>query len=330
MPILAHKLKQSDINKSHYLITGNEIYFKNRSKHLIKKHLQAQDEYDFLSFDITSSSFDFSQIKQHTANLSLFSQRNCISIDVSGKLNKKANEEMLALLKDSDDTTFVITMDKLSKAQEKTNWIAWLMQQGLVILANELKKEEALYWAKLMLKKRHIETTPEGYQFIVENNQNNLSSLMQDIEKISLVFKEGTISLEEIQSCMSDQSKFNIFQCIDEALLKNPQKALYMLKQLEINHAEPTLILWALLKEVRTLTNMRHAFDKGAKLNDLFYHHKVWQSKKRAYKTQVETNSLLKFYDILHQAKVIDETIKGLRQGNVWYALQSLLFKVAS
>ena len=136
MRIYADRLAQQSLaNFPCFLIAGDEPLIKVESIDYIRQQLQQQglaEERLSFSFD---ADFQWSSIFDAMAELSLFSQYRLIELQLDRSPDKAIQnqlQELLALL--NPETRLIISLPKLTKANEKQSWYQQIELQGLVVM----------------------------------------------------------------------------------------------------------------------------------------------------------------------------------------------------
>ncbi len=330
------KIQAQFLNTTHLtslkftLISGNDDYLREQSILKIQAYLKSQSLPPAEQFNIDATGFQWSAIHALTCNGSLFDDLTIIIIRSAHALKKSQHDEMQQLITQSIDTCCIIVLPKLTKAQEKQSWIKHIEKDGLHIAADPIPSYKFPQLIKQRMQDKSLQTTGQGYELLANSFEGNLLGLEQEIEKLSLIFGNGMISYDMLCDNISDQSHHSIFQCVDFAIGQNPIKANNILKQLKCDKIQPHIILWAITKELRTLTNMKFDVEKGQSVSNVLNAYHVWQTKKSMYSQQLNQRPLIEFYQLLKQSKEADASIKGLSVINPWQALNAILFRIAS
>ncbi|MFT5712635.1 MAG: DNA polymerase-3 subunit delta, partial [Glaciecola sp.] len=107
----------------------------------------------------------------------------------------------------------------------------------------------------------------------------------QEIEKLALTYADSGQQVDEkiVAAGMVDQSRFTVFQFVDDLLAGDIQKAIKILYRLESEGVEPNIILWNLIKEAQTLSECQAMQSIEGSIN--FSKLRIWQNKQALYQT---------------------------------------------
>ena len=177
------------------------------------------------------------------------------------------------------------------------------------------------------MQKLGLKTDIQGINLINEMSTGNLLAAAQEIEKLSLLYGQTNISAEQIYSGINDNARFNVYNLIDAALQNNATLCMQIINNLKNSGAEPTIILWAIARELRSLIGIATAIKHGKSLDQAMQ--SVWSSRKNIVKKALQQHSLQNFTKMLAAAARIDLIIKGATKGVVWVAIDKLYLALA-
>ena len=98
-----------------------------------------------------------------------------------------------------------------------------------------------------------MELQPEAAQLIVDRVEGNLLAAKQELEKLALLSNGEPIGEELVLRSVGDTARYDVFQLAAAAAAGEAYRALRVLMGLKSEGVEPTLILWALVRELRGL-----------------------------------------------------------------------------
>jgi len=270
-------------------------------------------------------------IYSDTHSLSLFSTKKIIELNLSHiKLTSaggKILEEYAA--KPLKDTLLIIYSSKLDSKIEKSAWYQSIDKCGVIMPIWPINPEQLPQWIIQRAKKLNLTITQEGAERLAAAVEGNLLAASQEIEKLCLLQPTGTISAETIENAVTDNARFDIFNLVDSTLLGNGKRSIRILQTLAAEDIELTLVLWALTRELRLLSEMQKKIKQGVSLSSLFSQYRIWEKRQPATRAFLRRHPLQRCWELLINAAKIDRIIKGVETGNVWDELQDLAIKMA-
>jgi DNA polymerase III subunit delta len=275
--------------------------------------------------------FDWQQIPASTANFSLFAQKKLIDCRLPhAKPGDAGTAALQAYCKMANpDCVLIISTDKVDATSQKSRWYKLIDEHGAVLSLWPLKANEFPRWLQQRLSQRGLQCPPKAIALLAERTEGNLLAASQEIEKLQLLYDRGPLTLEQVEDSVIQASRYDIFQLIDTALSGDAKKCYQILDQLRAEGNEPPLILWALTRELRTITQLAYGVAQGRKLSNLLQEHRIWDTRKAVLQQALRHLSLRRCHELLQHAQHTDSVIKGVNTGNVWDELLKLALSLA-
>jgi DNA polymerase-3 subunit delta len=89
------------------------------------------------------------------------------------------------------------------------------------------------------------------------------------------------------------------------------------------------LVLWALSREVRTMTEIARQSRQGTSLGSLFSQFRIWEKRQPGARRFLQQHDQRSCWQLLIESAKIDRIIKGAQTGKVWDELKRLTLKIA-
>jgi len=299
-----------------YLITGDEPLLQQEAQQQIRQACQAQG---FLHRELLSiepgTSWD--DLYSHTTALDLFSEKKILDIrHPQTKFDKKAQQFLLHLSENRHtDTVVMISSGKLSAAQKKAKWFKQLEKNASIITIWPVSNRDLPQWIQQRLAKANIKANHASIQLLASLTEGNLLATQQAITKLKLLYPSTTVQPQHICHAIHDTARFTVFDLSNYALAGNLVKTQRALQQLLSSGTEPTLILWALTREVRLLHKLLHAKNQGENIQNLLRFE--WQSRQQLLKSAAARLPLPLCEQLLQLAAKTDKCIKGLTRDDI-------------
>ncbi len=275
--------------KPFYLISGDEPLLVQEARDLI---ITAAQSHGFSEKTIhhIEPGFHTETLVASTYNGSLFSEKKLIDIR---NPNAKVDADLLAFLehffeKPTDDCIVIMSTDKLSAAQQKTNWFEHIKKHGVFLPIWPIRSGELTRWITERAKHHALTMSTDIAQLLANFTEGNLLSAQQALQKLALLYPNATISREQLITVLSDHARFNIFDLSESLFSGNTKRIARIIARLQQTGEEPTLVLWAICRKLR------------------------------------ENSASAKVKNALQKAAHVDEIIKGAKTGEVWQAIMKL------
>ncbi len=313
-----------------YFVSGDEPFQVDEACRLIREaaQLQAYSERQIFHVD---QKFDWNSLAAEGSNLSLFSEKKLIELRMPnakpGREGTKALQEYTESI--PEDTILLISAGKLDASQTKSKWVKSLEQAGLLLQIWPIELGRLPQWIQQRLNLRGLTAPPDAIKILADRIEGNLLAADQEFEKLLLLYGEGTLSIEQIQSAVSDSARYDIFNFADATLSGDPERVAKLVFGLKAEGVEAVLMLWALQREIRSLYKIQEEMFSGSNLNSAMAAQRVWDKRKPLISRAIQRGSLAKSRKWLQHCQQLDCIIKGQRTGKAWDELLELALEVA-
>ncbi len=175
-------------------------------------------------------------------------------------------------------------------------------------------------WLGSRARALNVEMEPAAAQLIVDRVEGNLLAAKQELEKLALLADGEPISTQLVMGTVADSARYDIFQLAEAAAAGDAQRALRVLLGLKSEGVEPTLILWALVRELRGLWQARerdrlHTQSAGAGWN---------QAARPSRACARADRQACRWRSCCGQASRRGPHLKGVARGDAWTAIIGL------
>lgn len=307
-----------------YILSGEELLLKQDTALLIRKKAKQ------LGFDerVKISSEDTTDVERLYTLLnsaSLLADKQLLELDFRHAAPNKMMSQILQEYsqKPSPNHLLLIDIGKIDDKITRSVWYKALEKIGAVITLWPLPREQLPNWISQRAKKYKLTINQEATNVLADFAEGNLGAAAQALEKLYLYPKtsQTVIDLALVKTILTDESRYSIFDFIENLIACQPARTLHILKTLKQEGTEPTLVLWAITRELRLLADLASQIKQGAAMETLWQKHRIFFRRQAAIR-----KFLLHFTadDCLHhlaEAAEIDSVIKGAVSGNSWEKL---------
>jgi DNA polymerase-3 subunit delta len=301
-----------------YLVSGDEPLLVGEAADAIRAAAKTAGYADRTVFHVDRT-FDWDELRQATQALSLFAERRLFELRMpSGKPDKGA--ALLAELaqRPAPDVMCLVVAGKLDKKASDAPWVRAVEKHGVWAAVWPVETAALPEWLRRRAKLLHADIEPAAAQLIVERVEGNLLAANQELQKLALLAEGAPISAELVRRSVGDSARYDVFQLAEAAAAGDASRALRVLLGLKSEGVEPTLILWALVREVRGMWQARERdrLRTGARAG--------WNQAATPAPRALSRLGKLPLDRLLMQASHADRVIKGMAQGDAWSALTGL------
>ncbi|HEY0746308.1 MAG TPA: DNA polymerase III subunit delta [Steroidobacteraceae bacterium] len=302
-----------------YLVSGDEPLLVGEAADAVRASARAAGYADRQVFFIDRT-FAWDELRLATQSLSLFAQKRLFELRMpTGKPDKGA-----ALLADlaaqsAPDLTYLLITGKLDKKTSDAPWVQAVEKHGTWVTIAAVDTAAMPAWLRSRAKALHIEIDPEASQLIIDRVEGNLLAAQQELEKLSLLSNGRSIDTDLVLRSVGDNARYDVFQLAEAAAAGDAARALRVLLGLKSEGVEPTLILWALVRELRGMWQARERERLRSAVRG-----SGWNLAATPSARALARLKKLPLAPLLIQASHTDRVIKGLAAGDAWSALTGL------
>jgi len=309
------------------LINGNEPLFIEEALDQVRAALKPMgfDERITLQLEV---GFDWSSVTGVGQAMSLFSERRLIELRVPKSLGVAGTKAITEFCNNPpDDDMLVLLMPALDKRQRQAKWARLVDNSGWLIDCYDLSPAQFPAWIKQRIQSRSLRVEAGVVELLAEQLEGNVLAAAQEIDKLQVLSANGAVTLKLLSMSLADQARFDVYALSEACLQGNFARALRIKQRLQSEGIEPVIVVWALVREIRTLANISAAMGMGENRAMLFKQHRIWSKREPAVNSALGRINSEHWYQLLEQAALLDQTIKGQRYqdaGSVWYQLELL------
>lgn len=309
-----------------YLVSGDEPLLLQECCDLIRRQARAQGCTDREVIDASGKHFDWQEILHSASSMSLFADRKLVELRLpSGKPGAEGSKALCEYLDISGDDVLLIISGKIDKQSTNSKWHKALDKAGATIQVWPVDASKLPNWLRQRVNAAGMSIDNDALQLLCDRVEGNLLAAVQEVEKLKLLATDSKISTHTVTESVSDNARFNVFELADMALKGNAAASLRILHGLRGEGTEPTIVLWALAREIRTLHEVQQECPSGQGIQQALSARRVWQNRMHLMQGALARHNLESMSGLLEMAVKADGSIKGYAGGRPWDNLEDLV-----
>ncbi|MEB3753579.1 DNA polymerase III subunit delta [Acinetobacter sp. MD2(2019)] len=311
-------LKRIENAQGAWVLQGQEPLLEHNLLDQLRQHWQRQG-IERQRYEIQSVS-DWKTVFNALNSLSLFSQQ--LAIEAHGKI--KPDAASLKLLKNylqhNEQNLLVVVMPKQDNQSLKSAFFQLIEANAVLVSLNAPYPQDRQRILTVEAEKLGISLDSAAWQWLLEHHEHNLLAAKNSLIRVSDTFAEHSqIHVEDLQSCLNDQSRYSLYDLSDNLLKGDLATAIKIYQYLLATGEAMSLILWTLSKEMRLLMLLFEQPQNALQLG-------IWKTKVHLYQQalrRIAPQQLLGWPNLLLK---LDASIKGLSADNAeQLALQAVV-----
>ncbi|WP_216796705.1 DNA polymerase III subunit delta [Candidatus Vallotia tarda] len=266
--------------------------------------------------------FDWSLLLGTVQSMSLFDERQVIELRIpTRRLDKNGGEALKALAASvNPDVLILISLPRLDVVMQKTAWFAALLQTGVMIRIDTIKRMQLPNWIdkRLAAQKQGVLPGDEGRQtlhLITERVEGNLLAAHQEIQKLGLLYPAGKLTLEQVRDSVLNVARYNVFKLNEAMLAGDIERLARMFDGLRGEGEASVLVLWAIAEEIRALMRIKQGLADGKELAILIRENRVCGLRAQLMPSALQRVNKSLLEQALWLASRLDRQIKGVYSG---------------
>jgi DNA polymerase-3 subunit delta len=280
---------------------------------------------------IAEQHFKWNELRISAQSLSLFTSRKVVDLRIpSGKPGVEGGQALQDYCANmSEDVLTLISLPKLDKTAQKSQWFTALQQHGVMVSADDIPRNALPLWIAGRLKRQEQKADKITLEFLADRCEGNLLAAFQEIQKLALLFPSGELSFDQVKNAVMDVARYDVFKLSEAMLNGNAVRYAHILDGLRAEGTATVLVLWAVSEEIRTLGKVLNAAQRSGNLSNAMRDARVWGPRLGLIENAARRLKFPHIERAMQHASRLDRIIKGLRQGDVWDELLQLGLRFA-
>lgn len=214
--------------------------------------------------DTPDRSFDWAEWLANAKSRSLLSDKRCIELRLpTGKPGLEGSKAIQAWCQNPpEDVCLSLVLPRVDKTLASSSWFKALEQHGQVISIQELPASDRPQWIANRLAGAGLSAEPKAVAWLAHRCEGNLTAAAQEVDKLAHLPRppgqeKTPISLEEMQSAITDQARFNPFQLGETLVAGSASRSLRMIRGLREEGEPLPILIWSAANACRRLPEAR-------------------------------------------------------------------------
>ena len=312
-----------------YLLFGAETLLVEETLDQIRDAARSQGFTERLRLNVEAG-FDWNEMLAQGQAISLFAEKKLIELRMpTGKPGDAGAKAIIAYVEMlPEDTALVIVSGAIEKRSQGTKWFKAVEGAGTVVESPEIRADRLPDWISQRMTATGLNYEFAAVERICQLVEGNLLAAAQEINLLALLHTGDKITAQTIESIIADHARFNVYSYADACLSGSVERVVRILQSLKRDQAEPIVILWALTRDIRILSQIAMASEKtGQTQNALFKKYGVWSSRANLMGAALKRTTAAGWQNMLRRLGRADLMVKGsapLQRQNIWEEIESI------
>jgi DNA polymerase-3 subunit delta len=282
---------------------------------------------------IADRGFRWAEFEAGADNLSLFGARRIVELRLPSPKPGDAGAACIRALVDRPDPDRILIIAvgaKLDSAASRSVWVKTIERNGVLVEVWPVERGELPDWIRARGAGLGLQLSVDAAELLADRVEGNLLAADQELAKLAMTMPGAAIGEAEILEAVTDSARFDVFQLSDALIAGDAARSLRVLAGLRAEGVQPTLVCWAVSREIALLGRLQYAAQHGENIDNALARLGVWRRRQPALKQALRRLTGRSVAPLLAQAADVDATIKGIVRGQPWVALTGLVIAVTS
>ena len=313
-----------------YLVSGDEPLLVNEAADAVRATARKQGFVE-RELHVVERGFDWQGLIAGTRSMSLFADRKIVEIRMANAAPGEQGADAIVELagQPSPDTLVLIITGKLDGRTQGSRWVSAVEKSGVLVQIWPIDLPRLPAWIRERLGRHKLQADAAAASLLAERVEGNLLAAHLEIEKLALLLPQGAVTAETIVDAVADSARFDVLQLGEAAMRGQTARALRILEGLRGEDVEPTLILWAVNKDLQWIARARSLMRKGQSAESAMNALYVWRPRQAAMGQALSRMNGHTLRNLVLDAERVDKTIKGVVKGDAWLELERLVARLA-
>ncbi len=313
-----------------YVLSGPEPLLLQEAADAVRRAAREQG-YDERERLVVDPRFDWSTLDDAAASLSLFCSRRLIELHLGER--KPGTHGAAALTRYADnpapDSVLLVLCGQIDKKVEQSAWMRKLAAVGGWLQVWPVDRRQLPTWLQIRMRHVGLEPSRDAVELLAERVEGNLLAAHQEVEKLRVLNGAGPVNGDAVRAAVSDSARYDVYDLTAAGLTVDPGRVVRILECLREEGIDPTLVNWALARDVRALYGMRIAMDAGASRSDALRQFAQPKRRQDLLVRAIDRFDRPALSRLLSECARADRVIKGQDSGSPWQELLQLSLSLA-
>ena len=312
-----------------YLVAGGEPLLVSEAAAQIRARAR-RDGFDQREYHFVDRGFKWPELAAGADNLSLFASRRVIELHLpTPRPGDVGGRTLRALVERPDpDRLLLVSTGKLDASASRSAWVGAIGKAGVVVQVWPIERPHLPAWIGQRATSLGLRLSRAATELMADRVEGNLLAADQEVRKLVLLLGEGSADDRVVQDAVASNPRFDVFRFADAVLAGNARRALRILDGLRAEGVAPTLVLWAVSRDLCLLAKLKSVGPGRAHDANSLTRHGVWRRRQPLVKSALQRFEPRRLTDLLVQATEVDRVIKGVQVGNPWQEMTRLIIAV--
>ena len=205
---------------------------------------------------------DWADVHASAQSMSLFGEQRIIEIRFSGKPGKEGSAAIQQIIDAAaPDILWLLITPRLEPAAVSSSWVKAIEAEGVWLPIWPIDARGFERWLDARARKLGLQLDQDALSLLATRVEGNLLAAQQELEKLRLLLPQGSVDAAAVLSAVAPSARYDVFTLSQALIEGNAPRSLRILAGLRSEGVDPTLVLWAISREMRYLWALKSGED---------------------------------------------------------------------
>jgi DNA polymerase-3 subunit delta len=259
--------------------------------------------------------------------LSLFASRRVLELRMPTPKPGDAGAKAIRALAEEPDPDRLVILSisaRIDQRVARSVWVKAIEEHGVVVEIRPIGREALPRWIASRAREEGLRFSTDAAELLADRAEGNLLAADQEIKKLALIGGDREITAADVAESVAEGARYDVFRLSDALVSGNLVRALTVLSGLEAEGSAPPLVVWAIVKELTLLAQIKQAELAGDDVDAALARLRVWPSRRTTLKRAARQLSWSRVRALLEQAETVDRGVKGAATVPPWQLIRQL------
>jgi DNA polymerase-3 subunit delta len=217
-----------------YWLEGDEDYFIDEVMEYAEKEILSRADAEFNQTVFYGKDANWADVINACRRYPMFAEKQVVLLKEAQQM--KDVEKLESYVENPLLSTILVVSYKGKTLDGRQKFSKLIKKKGEVFLSKKIYDNQLPAWTNSYLQSNGFQIKPKALHLLVDHIGNDLSRIVNEIEKLSLnLGKEKNISEDDIEKYIGISKEYNIFELQNALSKKNASKAIRIIQYLEAN-----------------------------------------------------------------------------------------------
>ena len=216
-----------------YWLEGDEEYFIDEIMEYAEKHILSETDAQFNQTVFYGKDASWADVINACRRYPMFAEKQVVLLKEAQQM--KDVEKLESYVEHPLESTVLVVSYKGKTLDGRLKFSKTIKKNGEVYLSKKLFENQLPAWVSSYLQTNGFQIKPKALHLLVDHIGNDLSRIVNEIEKLSLNLKEKIITEDDIEKFIGISKEYNIFELQNAYSKKDAAKAIRIIQYFGAN-----------------------------------------------------------------------------------------------